>query len=163
MRLSNRAAALFALLLAWCTGAMADEPRHRDGRNARAPDRVAAEPRRGDHRVHVPPPPMRRHAAPPAPAWRGDLPRFRLHDAPPWRSGRWHHGWHDGRVGWWWIVGSLWTLYPERIHPDPEPYPPAVVVEVAPDGQYWYYCPSPAGYYPEVPVCDFPWEPVPAQ
>ena len=86
MRSANRAAALCALLLAWSAGALADEPRHRDGRNARAPDRVAPEPRRGDHRVRVPPPPVHRHAAPPAPAWRGDLPRFRAHDARPWRD-----------------------------------------------------------------------------
>lgn len=152
-----------ALLLAWSAGTLADEPRHRDGRNTRAPDHVAPEPRRMEHRAPAHPAPPHRHAAPPAPVWRGDIHRFHEHDADIWRGGRWHHGWHDGRVGWWWIVGSLWYLYPIRIAPYPDPYPPATILEAPPAQQVWYYCPSPAGYYPYVPRCAYPWQTVPAQ
>lgn len=86
-----------------------------------------------------------------------------------WRRGSWNHGWHDGRLGWWWVVGGLWTFYPAPIYP----YPPAVVVEspapvlvehpalaIGPgtSGDSWYYCRSSKGYYPYVSSCPGGWE-----
>jgi hypothetical protein len=32
----------------------------------------------------------------------------------------------------------------------------------APNVTYWYYCRNPAGYYPYVPSCPTPWQPVQA-
>lgn len=81
-----------------------------------------------------------------------------------WRGGRWYHGPHEGRAGWWWIVGGLWYLYTAPIYPYPDPYlPPGVSVppEPAPE-QVWYYCKNPRGYYPYVPACRH-WKVVPAQ
>jgi len=37
---------------------------------------------------------------------------------------------------------------------------PPPVAPVAP-GEYTYYCPRPAGYYPAVPACEFPWQAIP--
>lgn len=106
----------------------------------------------------------------------GDIARFERHDRVVWRNGYWHHGWHDGRIGWWWIAGGGWYFYPQPIYPYPDPYtPPVVIVQqqpVAPAAppapvgppptQYWYYCDSPKGYYPYVPTCQTAWQPVPA-
>lgn len=104
--------------------------------------------------------------------WHGDG-----HDWNRWRSGYWNHGWHDGRLGWWWVVGGLWAFYPAPVYPYPsppvvvvqEPSPPPVVVQpnppasVAPGGtQYWYHCQSPKGYYPYVTSCPGGWRPVDA-
>ncbi len=150
-----------ALILAWSAGALADERNRPRGDQHRAPDQVSRNHRPPEHR----PPPVAwhdRHAHRPAPAWRGDIARFRDHDAGTWRSGHWNHGHHDGRLGWWWVVGGLRYFYPQRILPYPEPYPASVIVAESPPANYWYYCPSPAGYYPYVPSCAYPWEPVPA-
>ena len=92
--------------------------------------------------------------------WRGDIHRFHEYDVDIWRGGRWHHGRHDGRIGWWWIVGGLWYFYPVRVAPYPDPYQPPVVVVPPPPAppQYWYYCTNPAGYYPYVAQCAANWE-----
>lgn len=42
-----------------------------------------------------------------------------------WRAGHWRHGNHDGRHGWWWVVGGIWYFYPTPIYPYPEPKAPA--------------------------------------
>ena len=85
--------------------------------------------------------------------WRGhgvDLDR--------WHGGRWFHGEHLGRLGWWWIVGDGWYFYPAPVYPYPDPYipPPAV----APSSNYWYYCTSAHAYYPYVTECPEAWTPV---
>jgi hypothetical protein len=101
----------------------------------------------------------------PAPAWHGEIHRFHEHDLGVWRGGRWFRGPHDGRLGWWWIVGGLWYFYPAPVYPYPDPYQPPVIVapaEPPPPPQYWYYCPNPQGYYPYVPQCPSPWQKVPA-
>jgi hypothetical protein len=104
-------------------------------------------------------------------AWRGDIHRFREHDFERWRAGRWFHGRHDGRRGWWWIVGGVWYFYPAPVYPYPDPYQPPVVVApgppvsgppVAQPPAVYYYCDNPAGYYPYVPQCLTPWRMVPA-
>lgn len=103
---------------------------------------------------------------------RGDIRVFHKHDLHRWRGGRWVHGHHDHRLGWWWVVGGLWYFYPRVIHPYPNPYiSSAVVVQPtqpaptpsdAPSVQYWYYCEAAKGYYPYVPSCPAGWKMVPA-
>jgi hypothetical protein len=96
--------------------------------------------------------------------WRGDIHRFHEHDLRLWRGGRWHHGRHDGRFGWWWIAGGYWYFYPSPVYPYPDPYVPpgaAIPMPGAPQ-QYWYYCPNPAGYYPYVGRCAAAWQATPA-
>ena len=106
------------------------------------------------------------------PAWRGDIHRFGDHDWHVWRGGRWVHGRHDGRLGYWWVVGSVWYFYPAPVYPYPNPYepPPAVIVTPPaatppppPPAQYWYYCEAAKGYYPYVPTCPGGWQAVPAK
>jgi len=93
--------------------------------------------------------------------WHDDIHRFHEHDLGVWRTGRWFHGPHDGRPGWWWIVGGVWYFYPAPVYPYPDPYvPPVAVTPAAP--QYYYWCRVPAGYYPQVPACRVPWQAVPA-
>lgn len=103
--------------------------------------------------------------------WHGaDIRHFHERDLAVWRSGYWHHGRHAGRVGWWWVVGGVWYYYPAVIKPYPDPYlpplielPPPPPAPAAPaPSQFWYYCPDPQGYYPYVPTCPTPWQPVPA-
>jgi hypothetical protein len=123
--------------------------------------------------------------------WGGDIHRFHEHDFDRWRAGRWFHGWNGGRYTWWWIAGGVWYPYPAPVRPYPDPYQPPVVVIQQPQQsqyvqqpdananvtstaplppppaaasatQYWYYCASPAGYYPYVPQCQGGWQKVPA-
>ena len=49
---------------------------------------------------------------------------------------------------------------PPQAAPTPAPPPPP---QQAQPSRYWYYCQSPAGYYPTVPTCSSDWIPVPAQ
>ena len=96
--------------------------------------------------------------------WHGEIHRFHERDLRIWRGGRWYHGRHSGRLGWWWIVSGIWYFYPAPVYPYPDPYrPPVVIVPPAPPTlQYWYYCSSPPGYYPYVPQCETNWQRVPA-
>jgi hypothetical protein len=104
--------------------------------------------------------------------WDGRIERFHEHDWDMWRGGYWRHESHEGRWGWWWIVGPTWYFYPEPVYPYPNPYEPpvAVIVQPAPakpappppPPQNWYYCESAKGYYPYVPACPGGWRAVPA-
>jgi hypothetical protein len=105
--------------------------------------------------------------------WHGDIRVFHERDYAHWRAGRWHHVYHDGRWGWWWVVGGLWYFYPRAIYPYPDPYtPPVVVVQPSapatpapntpPPPQFWYYCNSAKTYYPYVASCPEGWKAVPA-
>jgi hypothetical protein len=95
--------------------------------------------------------------------WRDhDIHRFHEHDFDRWRGGAWHHERHDGRLGWWWVVGSVWYFYPVPVYPYPSPYEPPVGAPPPPP-QVYYYCDDPPGYYPYVPSCRVPWRTVPAQ
>ena len=102
--------------------------------------------------------------------------QFADHDPDVWRGGRWHHGRHEGHLGWWWIVGGMWYFYPSPVYPYPDPYLPPVVVTSPtvvvepqtsapsqPPAQFWYYCDSAKGYYPTVQNCPEGWKSVPAQ
>jgi hypothetical protein len=94
--------------------------------------------------------------------WRDrDVHRFRDHDVDRWRAGRWYHGRHDGRVGWW-IVGGVWYFYPQPVYPYPDPYRPPVVAGPPPPAASYYYCDQPPAYYPYVPSCPSGWRTVPA-
>jgi hypothetical protein len=93
--------------------------------------------------------------------WHGEISRFHEHDLQRWSGGRWRHGKHDGRLGWWWIVGGAWYFYPIPVYPYPDPYQPPLAPLPTPP-QYWYYCANPAGYYPYVAQCLVNWQRVPA-
>jgi hypothetical protein len=93
--------------------------------------------------------------------WGGDPHRFADHDLAYWRGGHWFNGFHDGRPGWWWIVGPNWYVYPAPVYPYPDPYLPPGMAPGA--TATWYYCDNPQGYYPYVPSCALPWRPVAAQ
>ncbi len=132
-------AALIASFLAPSLAAYADPPDHYAQRHDRGHE-------------------MRR--APPGRAFRDhDIRRFRDHDMSVWRGGRWFHGRHDNRLGWWWIVGGVWFFYPAPVYPYPNPYVPPGIGVYGPGVtvRFWYYCYNPAGYYPYVPYCYGPW------
>ena len=77
-------------------------------------------------------------------------------------EGRWYHGWHGGRHGWWWAAPELawtyydypwWGSYPDYDYYDySQPYA----------NQTWYYCSDPAGHYPYVTQYNTGWQAVPA-
>ena len=96
--------------------------------------------------------------------WPGDVRHFHEVIVPRWRTGRWVHGDHLGRAGWWWVVEGEWYFYPAPIYPYPDPdVPPGVAVAAPPAPtplQYWYYCPSAQAYYPYVSACPEGWTPV---
>lgn len=94
-----------------------------------------------------------------------DIRHFRDHDFGRWRGGRWVHGPHGGRNGWWWVVGGTWYFYPAPVYPYPDPYvppvaaapgPPLPAAAPPPPAQY-YFCDRPRGYYPYVAACRVPW------
>lgn len=108
---------------------------------------------RGEHRE-------RGHAE----RWHGDIRRFHQYDLARWHGGHWARARHGGRFGWWWVVGPTWYFYPAPVYPYPDPYLPPVALaspQVAAPSQYWYFCRDPQGYYPYVPQCRGPWQPVP--
>jgi hypothetical protein len=89
--------------------------------------------------------------------------------------GRWEHGWHGGRMGWWWVDAGIWSWYanpwwyPYYGYPGypyaPYPYAPPVSVapgNLPPPMQSWYYCDAAQGYYPHVASCPGGWRAVPA-
>jgi len=83
-----------------------------------------------------------------------DFGHFTPEERAHWRGGNWRHEWHDGRLGWWWILDGDWYFYPEPLYPYPD--------YIAPDSASgWYYCATPPGYYPYVASCDVPWQVVP--
>ena len=111
-----------------------------------------------------------------------DVRRFHERDLALWRTGAWHHEWHDGRYGWWWFVAGVWYFYEQPVYPYPlvvapvtyvapvtgpnlpgPPVSPQGTTMVAPQGapQPYYYCDSARGYYPAVPQCPEPWRVVP--
>ena len=103
--------------------------------------------------------------APPHPQWRGDISRFHEHDLSVWRGGRWTQGRHDGRLGWWWVVGNAWYFYPMPVYPYPNPWepPPAMLpTHQVPPPQYWYFCEAAQAYYPYISTCPGGWRQVPA-
>ena len=122
----------------------------------RAPEPMPRRAPRGPVIEHAP----RANGAVPA-TYRGNIHRFVDRDARVWRGGRWRHSHHDGRFGWWWVVGGLWYFYPEPVYPYPDPFVPGTVdYGAVGSGQYWYYCESAGQYYPYVTYCPEGWEAV---
>jgi len=116
-----------------------------------------------------------------------DVGRFDRHELGLWRGGGWRHEIFNGRLGWWWVSGGVWYFYDAPVYPYPMvvsgiafanpvvvvPAPPMVIQQMTPPAppppqvqppppQVWYYCDSPAGYYPYVPTCNLPFRPVAA-
>lgn len=87
-------------------------------------------------------------------------------NALPVHAARGGHGHGGGHVGVGVFVGpGWWGPYP--YYPYYPYYPPRVVVEQPPEiyvqppqpaePRYWYYCPEPQGYYPQVKRCPKGW------
>jgi hypothetical protein len=72
------------------------------------------------------------------------------------RGGQWHQGRRDGSYGWYspylWSSDGFDDGYYDGDTAVGQPYA----------GQSWYYCSSPAGYYPYVSQCSVSWQTVPA-
>jgi hypothetical protein len=109
-------------------------------------------------------------AGPHSYAFRGhDVRHFDHADLARWRGGHWRHTSWGGRYGWWWYAGGAWYFYDQPAYPYPqavgtvtyeEPMAagqPAPVV-VQPPPTFRYYCANPAGYYPQVPTCNGPFQ-----
>ena len=79
-----------------------------------------------------------------------------------WIGGHWAHAWHNGRYGWWWFAAGAWYFYAAPVYPYPT-YVSEYYVGDDSGGPMWYYCANPAGYYPYIPRCTMPWQPVPAE
>ncbi len=88
-----------------------------------------------------------------------------------WSGGRWNHGFHEGRFGWWWTVGPSWYWYAQPAYPYPaypygpqetgvQDYAPLQGADAPPD-EVWYYCNDPKGYYPYVEDCRQGWRKAP--
>lgn len=104
---------------------------------------------------------------------------FRFHhpvDYHYWHRGGWRHEWHDGRLGWWWVVAGSWYFFNRPVYPYPSSDVPPVIIEQppvtvvtqpapayvpppapAPVAQNWYYCKSSNAYYPYVSTCSEGW------
>jgi len=104
-----------------------------------------------------------------------------------WRGGQWRNTCFGGRCGWWWFAGGQWFFYERPVYPYPlivsdiayedavvpvyaapapvyvAPPPPPRPAALPPQAQMWYYCDSPAGYYPYVQSCPAGFRAVPAQ
>jgi hypothetical protein len=115
---------------------------------------------------HHPPPHGRPGGRPPGfhdPArfvFAHDFAHFTAVERANWVGGRWAHAWHNGRYGWWWFAGGAWYFYAAPVYPYPTYVSETYAADEAPP--MWYYCGAPAGYYPYVPNCSMPWQPVPA-
>jgi hypothetical protein len=98
--------------------------------------------------------------------WHGDIGRFHEHDWQVWRGGHWARAHHDGRFGWWWVVGPAWYFYTVPVYPYPSPWEPAEIIVAPPTEmppmQFWYYCDAFKNYYPYISNCPGIWRPVPA-
>ena len=100
-----------------------------------------------------------------SPRWSGDILDFDRRDLARWQSGSWVRDVHEGRGGWWWVVGDTWYPYPRVDYPYPDPYTPppftapTVIRETggAPPPRYFYYCESRNNFYPYVVSCEDGW------
>jgi len=91
-------------------------------------------------------------------------------------GGRWNHGWHGGRFGWWYIDAGVWSPYPYyypyrywdpyySVYPAPYyvlPEAPPSGANLPPQAASWYYCDAARAYYPYVQSCASGWRPVAA-
>lgn len=84
--------------------------------------------------------------------WRGNIRAFDLHT---WQGGGWQHATHNGRLGWWWVVGPDWYYFPAPVYPYPDIYTP-----YNERLGWWYWCDAYQEYYPYVTYCPTPWDSV---
>lgn len=82
--------------------------------------------------------------------WRGDIGRF-SYDR--WHGGKWRHDWHNGRLGWWWVIGPSWYFYNAPVYPYPDSYTPPGEMP-----GWWYWCDEFQDYYPYVTYCPGGWD-----
>lgn len=98
---------------------------------------------------------------------------------PDARGGRWRHDrWNGPPAGGGWF-GPGWSMEgpispPASFLVPAVPLPGSLDRAVAPSGavvappasppsaRYWYWCADPRGYYPAVPICNGPWQPLAA-
>lgn len=90
-----------------------------------------------------------------------------------WREGSWYNGRHEGRHGWWWIVGDKRFFFATPVYPvPPYPYDADTVRPIPPvpepppvvnTRQEWYFCEASNQYYPYVSRCPSGWRVVPAK
>jgi hypothetical protein len=100
------------------------------------------------------------------------------------RGGGYHHGYHNGHLGWWWVVAGSWYFLnraayesaQEPVYVEPQitvvspPATPPVVYSAPPapasgpslSSPYWYYCRPTNSYYPYVSACTEGWTQVAA-
>jgi hypothetical protein len=95
--------------------------------------------------------------------FRGDVSHLGAREFGAWHGGQWRHEHHNGRFGWWWVVGGAWYNYPEPLYPYPSYISGDYDEGQSAPAYSWYYCDYPAGYYPYVQSCAYPWRTVPAQ
>jgi hypothetical protein len=102
----------------------------------------------------------------------------------PFHQGYWHHGYHENRNGWWWVIGNEWNYYHAPVYPyptitpriyigeapAPAPLPPPIIISppiaAAPviprlpteEDPTLYYCRSANSYFPNVHECRGGWE-----
>ncbi len=106
-----------------------------------------------------------------------------------WGRGHWVHDRHDGRLGWYWVVGPSWYYYerphsfivqpapPQTVYVQPAP-PQTVVVQQAPPAAVQapppviappppspvlYYCKATGTHYPETMSCPGGWSTMTAE
>lgn len=116
--------------------------RHRDHRM----ERIEQQDRHYDRRVDRMERHQERHGHRP-PVWRGDMQYYDRHELPRWRGGAWRHARHEGKLGWWWIVGGdSWYFYSQPVYPYPDPYVPPEYFYLQPE----YSDPDP--YIPPVVI-----------
>jgi hypothetical protein len=84
--------------------------------------------------------------------WHGGMSDFNLSI---WQGGMWRNELHNGRAGWWWVIGPDWFAFDEPVYPYPDLYTPFG----EPIG-WWYWCDASQEYYPYVTFCAVPWESV---
>ena len=82
--------------------------------------------------------------------WHGDIHNF---DHDHWHGGEWRHVNHNGRWGWWWVVGPAWYSYDQPVYPYPDSYTPPGEIP-----GWWYWCDAYQEYYPYVTVCPSGWQ-----
>lgn len=91
--------------------------------------------------------------------WRGN---FHQDDNRMWNQGRWARTSHDGKLGWWWIVGSQWYLYNQPVYPYPVMSVPPVIYNSYHNKRIphnvRYYCATSRSYYPYVTYCSGSWK-----
>jgi hypothetical protein len=100
--------------------------------------------------------------------------RHNLHnnDYNNWQTGRWEKTHHDGKLGWWWILGSSWYLFEQPAYPYPVINPiyvspivtePELNVQIQNIAKSRYYCSTTGQYYPESNICSVPWKKIEIQ